>query len=130
MKTMYTEDDTSEIFYGRHSDFDPDPVAEIEGDESRWSIWETRIYRHSTTGEHWRVELGRGKTEYQEDEVYGAPERVELREVKTDAETVTVTLPTGDGPLADWLDANGHKVAAQAVRGYVLEWKPVDQSSS
>ena len=31
--------------------------------------------------------------------------------------------------LADWLDANGHKVAAQAVRGYVLEWKPVDQPS-
>ena len=34
---------------------------------------------------------------------------------------------TGDGPLADWLDANGHKVAAQAVRGYVLEWQPVEQ---
>lgn len=126
---MYTQDDTSVIFYGDHPDFDPEPVAEIDGDESRWSLWCTRIYRHSTTGEHWRVELGRGKTEMQDDEVYDAPVRVELREVKTDAKTVEVTLPTGDGPLADWLDANGHKVAAQAVRGFVLEWQPVEQPS-
>ena len=62
-----------------------------------------------------------------DDEVYDAPVRVELREVKTTAKTVEVTLTTGDGPLADWLDANGHKVAAQAVRGYVLEWQPIEQ---
>lgn len=65
----------------------------------------------------------------QDDEVYDAPVRVELREVPTTAKAVEVTLPTGDGPLADWLDANGHKVAAQAVRGFVLEWQPVEPAS-
>lgn len=32
-------------------------------------------------GERWSVPIGRGKTEMQEDEVYDAPVRVELREV-------------------------------------------------
>ncbi len=123
---MYTKDDTRDIFYGDHPDFDQDPVAEIEGDDSRWSQWSTRIYRHTTTGEHWSVEIGQGKTEMQEDEVYKAPERVELREVPTAAKSVEVTLPTGPGPLADWLEANGHKVAAQAVRGLVLQWVTVN----
>jgi hypothetical protein len=123
---MYTTDDTRTIFYGDHPDFDPDPVADIEGDDSRWSQWSMRVYKHTATGEHWAVEIGQGKTEMQEDEVYDPPQRVELREVPTDAKTVEVTLPTGPGPLADWLDANGHKEAAQAVRGFVLEWLPVN----
>ena len=29
---IYTSDDTSEIFYGDHHDFDPEPVETIEGD--------------------------------------------------------------------------------------------------
>jgi hypothetical protein len=126
---MYTIEDTRTIFYGDHPDFDPDPVADIEGDESRWSQWSMRVYRHTATGEHWAVEIGQGKTEMQDDEVHDAPERVELREVPTKAKTVEVTLPTGPGPLADWLEANGRRVAAQAVRGLVLEWVPVATTS-
>jgi hypothetical protein len=122
--SIYTEDDTRDIFYGDHPDFDSEPVAEIDGDDSRWHSWSTRIYRHTATGEHWAVDVGQGATEMQEDEVAGAPERVELREVPTKAASVDVTLPTGPGPLADWLEANGHKVAAQAVRGLVLRWLP------
>jgi hypothetical protein len=123
---MYTTADTRDIFYGDHPDFDQDPVAEIEGDDSRWSQWSTRVYRHTATGEHWAVEIGQGKTEMQEDEVYDAPKRVELREQPTDSASVEVTLPTGPGPLADWLEANGYKVQAQAIRGLVLKWVDVE----
>ena len=122
---MYTTEDTREIWFGDHPDFDDKHVHETDVEESRWSLWSTRIYRHTETGEHWSVTIGRGKTEMQEDEVYDPPKRVELREVQTKATTVDVTLATGPGPLADWLEANGHKVAAQAVRGLVLEWVPV-----
>jgi hypothetical protein len=97
---MYTVDDTRDIFYGDH--------------------------KHTGTGEHWAVEVGQGKTEMQEDEVYEAPRRVELREISTGAATVEVTLPTGNHVLADFLEANGHTEAAQAVRGFVLEWRMVD----
>jgi hypothetical protein len=124
--STYTTEDTRDIFYGDHPDFDADPVHETEDDESRWSLWSTRIYKHKETGEHWSVQIGRGKTEMQDDEVYDPPKRVELREVRTGAATVEVTLPTGQGPLADWLEANGHTEAAQAVRGYVLEWVPAE----
>jgi hypothetical protein len=122
---MYTVEDTRDIFYGDHPDFDQDPVADIEGDESRWSQWSTRIYRNTLTGEHWAVDVGQGKTEMQEDEVYDAPKRVELREQPTKEKTVDVTLPTGNHVLADFLEANGHTEAAQAVRGFVLEWVDV-----
>jgi ribosomal protein S18 acetylase RimI-like enzyme len=123
---MYTVGDTRVIFYGDHPDFDQDPVADVEGATKRWAQWSMRVYKHTATGEHWAVEVGQGKTEMQDDEVYDAPQRVELREAPTKATSVEVTLPTGAGPLADWLDANGYKVAAQAVRGYVLQWLPVE----
>lgn len=122
---MYTVDDTRDIWYGEHPDFDADPVHETEDRESRWSIWFTRIYRHRETGEHWSAQIGRGKTEMQEDEVYDAPVRVELREVPTEAKTVQVTLRTGNAVLADFLETQGQTEAAQAVRGLVKKWMPV-----
>jgi len=130
---MYTVIDTRDIFYGDHPDFERKPVADIEGDETHWHTWSMRVYKHKTSGEHWSVEICQGKTEMQDDEddevdeVDDPPQRVELVEVPTTAKTVEVTLPTGPGPLADWLEANGHKVAAQAVRGFVLEWMPVEE---
>ena len=122
---MYTIDDTSDIFYGDHPDFDLEPVETIEGDTGRWAKWEIRIYKHTESGEFWSTEVGIALTEMQEDQVRDAPIRVERREVQSSATTVTITLPTGAGPLADYLHVNGHHEAAQALRGFVMSWEPI-----
>ena len=126
---MFTIDDTRSIFYGDHPDFDPEPVEAISGDTARWVQWETRICKHTTSGEFWSVDVGMALTEMQDDQVYESPERVERREVKTSATSVSVTLPTGAGPLADFLATEGHLEAAQAVRGLVLSWERVESGS-
>lgn len=123
---MYTVDDTRDIWYGDHPDFDSDPVATIPGRKARWSTWSSEVYRHTETGEHWLVTIGEAATEMQEDEVYDPPKRVELREQPTDKRTVQVTLRTGNAVLADFLETQGEIDAAQAVRGFVKAWVPVE----
>lgn len=65
---MEIDNDTfREILWEDHEDFEAVTDTKIE-DQSRWSVYKSRVYKQKSTGKFFKAYWGEGATEYQEDQ--------------------------------------------------------------
>jgi hypothetical protein len=63
---MNIDDETfCDILWGDHEDFEAVTDSKFE-DQSRWSIYKSRVYKQKSTGKFFEAYWGEGATEYQE----------------------------------------------------------------
>lgn len=68
-----------------HEEFEAMTPERLE-DQSRWSVYKSRVFRHKPTGRYFELYWGEGATEYQD----GQDEPWSFNEVEPEEVTVTI----------------------------------------
>lgn len=55
-----------EILWDEHEDFISVPNTEVIEDQSRWSVYKSKVFKQKSTGKFFEAYWGEGATEYQE----------------------------------------------------------------
>lgn len=81
-----------EVIWGDHPDYEDVTDTEIY-DQSRWSVYKSRVVREEKTGKYFNIWWGEGATEYQD----GQDEPCGMYEVEPVEVTVVTYKPKKEG---------------------------------